>query len=252
MSIVAAEVRKLTTTRTTWAITAIGIVLVAISAAFFVLEEQFTGPFGGTDPEVAATIDQIGSTSVIVLVVGLLAMTTEFRHGTIGRTLQLTPSRTRVLLGKVLVAVAYGIGFFAVGLLVALLFLLIGSAQNDVSLAFGAEATEALWQGPVGLALTAVFGVAVGALLRSQVVAITLSLIWVLLAETIFVQFLPSVGKWLPFQALNSVFLSPEVMENIPEGMVQPLDPLVGLGVFLGYVVVVSAAALLLLRWRDV
>ena len=39
----------------------------------------------------------VGLTVGAVLVIGLLAMTTEFRHGTIGRTLQFTPSRTRVV-----------------------------------------------------------------------------------------------------------------------------------------------------------
>lgn len=246
--LISGEILKLTSVRTTWIITAVGLLLVGVGSAFFVFQEEFAGPFDGTDPEVAAVIEQIGGMSVIVLVIGLLAMTTEFRHGTIGRTLQFTPSRTTVLSAKVFVGVLYGIGFFALGLVVVSLVILVAGEGFEIG-----EATRAaLWQGPVGLALTAMFGVALGALLRNQVVAITVTLIYLFLGETLMNQFAPGVARWMPFQALNAVFLSEESMANMPDGMVQPLESLTGLGVFLGYVVVFSLAAVVLMRRRDV
>jgi len=246
--ILAAELRKLTSVRTTWIITGVGLVLVAFGAGFFIFEEQFSGPFLGTDPELAAAIDQIGGMAPIVLVIGLLAMTTEFRHGTIGRTLQFTPSRTTVVGAKLLIGIGYGVVFFALGLVVVVAMVAVRGQVPTV----GAETWAAMWQGPVALALTAMFGVAVGALLRNQVVAVAVSLIYLFVGETLVNQFFPEGARWMPFQALNAVFTSEESMAGMPEGMILPLDPLVGLAVFLGYVVAFAVAAVVLMRTRDV
>ncbi len=254
MGLVLAELRKLNTVRTNWVVSLIGWVLVGLGAAFFVFEEQFTGPFGGTDAEVAGSIDQIGSNSIIVLVVTVLVMTTEFRHGTIGRTLQLTPSRTRVLSAKLVVGVLYGLAFFVVGLAVVAAVLGVGSVVAGTSLDLGEATVQSLWHGPAGLALTALLGVAVGSLLRSQVVAITVALVWVFVVENLIKAFLPDIGRWLPFQALNSVFVSDQMMANGPGpgAMADPLEPALAIGVFLAYVAVATIVAGILMRVRDV
>lgn len=252
MGLLNAELRKLRTVWTTWILTFVAWAFVAFSAGFYVLESQFSGEFTGTVDQTAAAIDQIGGNSVFVLVIALMLVTTEFRHGTIGRTLQLTPSRTRVLAAKAFAGIGYSVVFFATSLVVVALFVWIRMATADVSLEFGDAVWTAVWQGLAGLALTAIFGVAIGALLRSQVVAITLSLVWVFILEQLINQFLPSVGRWLPFQALNSIFISEEIMATMPEGMQQPLEPGVAFAVFLGYAFVAAAAAGILMRVRDV
>lgn len=248
MSLLTAEVRKLTSVWTTTIITVVGLLLIAVGVGFLLFESEFSGEFLGTDGQVADAIDQIGGMNVIALIVGLLSVTTEFRHETIGRTLQLTPSRTRVVVAKMLVGGVYGLVFFVVGLVAVGLLLLI----TGVELELGEAVARALWQGPVGLALMAVFGVAIGALLRSQVVAVALTLIYVFVVESLFVQFLPSVGRWLPLQALNSMFLSEELLANQPAGAMQPLEPTTGLVVFLAYCAVAAVAAITLMRVRDV
>jgi hypothetical protein len=248
MSLLRAEVRKLTSVWTTTIITVVGLLLVAVGVGFLVFESEFSGEFLGTDGQVADAIDQIGGMNVIALIVGLLSVTTEFRHETIGRTLQLTPSRTRVVVAKMLVGAAYGLVFFVMGLVAVGLLLLV----SGVELELGDAVARALWQGPVGLALMAVFGVAIGALLRSQVVAVALTLIYVFVVESLFVQFLPSFGRWLPLQALNAMFLSEELLANQPVGAMQPLEPATGLVVFLAYCTVAAVAAITLMRVRDV
>jgi ABC-type transport system involved in multi-copper enzyme maturation permease subunit len=248
MSLAIAETRKLTTVWTTTVITLVGLLLVLFGAAFFVFESEFSGEFLGTDGQVAAAIDQIGGMSVIALIVGLLSVTTEFRHETIGRTLQLTPSRTRVVVTKMMVGALYGVVFFALGLVVVGAILLLSGTELDL----GEAVVAALWQGPVGLALMAVFGVAVGALLRSQVVAVALMLIYVFIIESLVMQFLPDIGRWLPFQALNALFLSEELTAGMGVDAAAPLAPMVGLAVFVAYFVVAATAAIVLMRVRDV
>lgn len=252
MSLVAAEIAKLRTTRTTWVLTGIGWALVALATSVVLFVDDFNGAFTGTDAEVATTVDQIGANAIIVLIVAILVVTTEFRHGTIGRTLQITPSRTRVLAAKLAVGVLYTVAFFATSLVIVAAVSGIAAAVAGVSFDVGPLTLEALWQGPVGLALNALFGVAIGALLRSQVVTITVVLVWLFVAENLVAGLAPAIGRWLPFQALNAVFLAPEAREAMARGEVGPLEPGLGLVVFLGYVVVAVVAAGVLLRTRDV
>lgn len=251
-ALIAAEVRKLRTVRTTWVLTLLGWGLVALSTSVFLFVEEVGGRFDGTDGEVAAAVGQVGSNSVIILIVAILLVTTEFRHGTIGRTLQLTPSRTRVLAAKLAGGVLYALAFFVSGLVVVAVVVAIAGAVQDVPVDVGSETLRALWQGPVGLALSALLGVAVGALLRSQVVTITVMLVWLFIAETLVNGLAPGIGRWLPFQALNSLFVSEEMLAGMPEGRMLPLEPPVALLTFLAYVLVATVAAGVLLRTRDV
>lgn len=248
---ITAEIRKLRTVRTTWVLTLMGWALVGLGSSVTLFSKEFGGPFTGTDGEIASVIHQIGSTSIIVLIVAILAVTTEFRHGTIGRTLQLTPSRTRVLSAKMITAWLYAVGFFATSLLIAGTLMLIAQAVNDAPFDTGSKTLVALWQSPVALGLTASLGVAVGALLRSQVVTISATFIWLFIAENLVAGLAPSAGRWMPFQVLNAVFLSEDAVSQGP-GTFVPLDPGVALFTFLAYVVVTTAIAGVLLRTRDV
>jgi ABC-2 type transport system permease protein len=254
MSLITAETRKLRTTRTTWIITAVGAALVLLQVGATFLFTDLTGfTFTGSAQDIADAIDQVSFILPIALVVGLLSMTTEFRYGTVGRTLQLTPQRVRVLLGKMVAGAGYAVVLAAVGLLIVAGVVLLASLGDGVSLEFGGVVGTALLNLFFGMAMVTIFGVALGALIRNQVVAVTTALVWFLLVETIFFQLVPSVGKWLPFTALQSVFLSQQAREAFPAGMDLPyLSQGVGLAVFLGYVVVTSVAAVLLLRFRDV
>jgi len=249
--LLAAETRKLRTVSTTWVLTGIGWALVVLTSLLGYLIPAIDMRFDGSARQIAGAIDAIGNNSIIVLIVGVLAITTEFRHGTIGRTLQLVPSRTRVLTAKLAASVVYSVAFVvsSLALVVAILFAL--SLANDAPMAWGAPVGTAIWNAFAGMALIALFGVALGALIRSQVIAVTLSLIWVFVVEQLVFGFLPRLGQWLPFSALNSIFLNEDIRAQMPPNM-QYLDPGVALAVFLSYVVVFTAMAALLMRERDI
>jgi len=249
--LLAAETRKLRTVKTTWVVTGVGWLLVVTGALVGYLVPAMNLTFDGSARQVAGAIDAIGNNSIIVMIVGVLAITTEFRHGTIGRTLQLVPSRSRVLAAKLAASVVYSVAFVAssLALIAAILFGL--SAANSAPLTGGAAVNTALWNAFAGMALMAVFGVAIGALIRSQVLAVTLSLIWAFVGEQLIFGFFPRVGQWLPFQALNSVFINEDLRAQLPPDM-QYLEPRLALAVFVGYVVVMTGLAALLMRKRDV
>lgn len=252
MGLLAAELRKLTTVRTTWVITLLGVAFAAFGAGFFLFETELSGPFTGTDGQIAAAIENVGSMSPVVVVVGLLAMTTEFRHGTAGRTFQLTPSRTRVMLAKLAIGALYGVAFAVLGTALVAVVVAAAALGIDDALDIGPDTVAAVWQAPVGLALATVLGVSIGALLRNQVVAVTVTLVYLFLGEQLFNQFYPGLARWLPFQALQALYTSEETLATMPEGMIQPLEAPLALVVFLAYVAIATIAATLLLRYRDV
>lgn len=253
MSLLAAELTKLRTMRTIWAVTAIGWLLIGGVGTFLVLEEQLTGAFTGAESDVAALVAQIGGNSAIVLIVGLLLMTTEFRHGTIGRTLQLTPSRTRVLASKLLAGAVYALAFVVVGLVVVGALMLLAVVAKGASPELGTELLTSVWQGAAALVLTALLGVAVGSLLRSQVLAVAGALIWVFVVEPLVNVLLPDVGRWLPFEALNSVFMVEAMMGGAGTPLMDSsLSAPVALAVFLAWVAAAAVPAVILMRVRDV
>jgi ABC-2 type transport system permease protein len=253
MRLLGAELRKWWTVRTTWVLSLIGWGLVGLTTGASLFSEQLSGAaFTGADEQVADAVGQIGANAMIVLIVALLAMTTEFRHGTIGRTLQLTPSRSWVLAAKLAAGVVYAVAFFAASLVIVVALVALAAGIEGVGVAPGGETARALWQGPVGLALNAVLGVAVGALIRSQVVAITIALVWLFVVENLVAALRPAIGRWLPFQALSALFLPQEVLAAAPDAGVAPLAPMLALATFLGYVAAATVGAVLLLRVRDV
>lgn len=251
MALLAAEVRKLTTVRSTWILTFIGLALVVLQVGATVVAGLLE-PFTGSPDQVADAMTAVGGNSAIVLVVGLLSMTTEFRHGTVGRTLQLTPSRTRVLVAKLAAGAVYAVGFVVLAALTVAITLWIGALVQGVSLQPDGQAFETFWQGLVGSVLTAVLGVAFGALVRQQIVAVVVALVWIFIVENLFAALLPDIGRWFPFQALNGLFIPEAAMSQMPDGAFVPLTAGPALAVFAAYVVVFSVAAGALLRYRDV
>jgi hypothetical protein len=134
----------------------------------------------------------------------------------------------------------------------------IAASAAAVTPEWGPLATRALWQAPVGFALNAMLGVAIGALLRSQVPAIALTLVWLFVVESLVSLLAPTVGSYLPFQALNALFVDPSqriVIDGGGGGMsfgVEVLDPGIALVVFLAYVTTACVAAGIHLTRGDV
>lgn len=244
-----AEIRKLRTVRTTWILTAIGLGLVVLTTATQ-LFSAVAAPLDDAD-RAAAAIAEVGNNSLIVLVVALLVMTTEFRHRTTGRTLLVSPSRARVLTAKLAVGALYAVAFFAAALAIVAGLVVLRAVRAGTPVAVSGGAGQLIWQGMLGLVLVGILGVAVGALVRSQVVAITGSLIWLTIVENLAAGLRPDIARWLPFQALNAVFLPPERV-LMGRDAVGPLAPGMALTVFLGYVVVATVAAGVLMTKRDV
>jgi ABC-type transport system involved in multi-copper enzyme maturation permease subunit len=125
-------------------------------------------------------------TLLTAFVLGVLGITTEFRHQTITTTLLQTPSRWAVVAAKLftyaLVGLLYAAACAAVQLAIAVPWL--SAKQIDFTLS-DPDVGRAVF-GPLLLfALFALIGIGVGALIRNQIVALVSGLVFILVINNI-------------------------------------------------------------------
>jgi hypothetical protein len=206
--LVSAELLKVTSTKM-WLGMLIGVVLfIGIGVAASILASDQPGvtvPRLTTEAGMRNVFAQASGAYLFAIIIGTLSMTQELRHQTLTSTLLAEPRRNRVMVAKMaayaVIGGVYGAIGAAFGYLLALALLPL-KTHADIP-------WSAMWQiagGTVlGCALFAVLGVALGTLIRNQIAAILGVLVWVLIIESLLVQFLPAVGKWLPGGALSGI-----------------------------------------------
>jgi hypothetical protein len=200
LNLLSSEWLKLWTARTTWAMLGIGLLGEALFAGLF----SALAPLDGLD-QLHDVATGTGLLMVLVLILGVLIVTNEFRHGTASSTFLVTPKRYPALLGKVGVALLAGI--------VAGLAFVVVNAGLSVPLLSGRGATmpstgdlTKVYAGVVvSFALLCVFGLGVGAVIRNQVGAIIGAIAFFFVISPL-PELLPgSIGDYFPAQALGAL-----------------------------------------------
>lgn len=152
------------------------------------------------DPRLLAVAvgNSFGAPLVLMLLLGGVAVTQEFRYGTVTSTYLVEPRRTRILLAKWVTLTLVGVGVTALTLLVSVPIsaAVIGSRGGQVS--FGRPFWTMTGAGFVVLPVFGVIGVAIGALLRNQITAVVAVLVWMLAIEQLVITSYPEVGRWMP------------------------------------------------------
>lgn len=201
---------------------------------------------------------------VVVVVLGVMFITAEYRRGMIRTTLAASPRRGQVLAAKavVLAAVTFVAGLVAAAITIPLGEHLLQQNGNPIfpvpaltwaRIAFG---TAAL------LAVAAVLALAVGAMLRRSAVAVTAVIAGIVLPYLLAVVagVLPaSAGEWLvrvtpaaAFAIQQSVPAYPQVAGGYtPAAGYFPLAPWAGLAVLCAWTALALTLAVFLLRRRD-
>ncbi|UJW30872.1 hypothetical protein L3Q67_37650 [Saccharothrix sp. AJ9571] len=196
MNLLVSERIKLLSTRSPWWCLISAFVIVVGTAALMATA-------GEGDLSVADTQGGTKIALAVVVVLAALAVTTEYRFGTIRATFQAEPARGPALAAKaVVVAVAAGLAGMLAGP-VAWLTAELLAPDRTAGLAGGAEWRTVLGSGLL-YAISAVIAVAVGVLLRHTAGALALLLCWVLQGEMLLgliPEFGPAVRDWLPFRA---------------------------------------------------
>ena len=180
--------------------------------------------------------------------IGVMAMTSEFRHGTIRATFVFTPARTLVVAAKVLASIILGIGFGALGAGLALGsgMAMIRARGFDVQIDFG-DVSGLVLGGIAMSALWAAAGVGVGAVVRNQVFAIVGLFAWVFVIETLLFQYMPGVARYAPGAAGTAM-----TGDSLGDSSVHLLPALGGGAVLAAYAVVFVLAGALVTDRRDV
>lgn len=199
--LVRAELLKMSTVRTFR-----GVVLGAVALAIlrFGMVVSSAGKIEasplGTGASTRDLMLAAGTGAIFFLVIGVLVVVTEFRHGTIGPTFLTTPRRGRVLAAKVMAVALVASAYLIVVSALMLGMTVVLFTSRDIPLdTINGELLAALAGVAIGMPLYGVIGVGLGAIIRHQVAALMIPLGWLLVVENL----LPSFGllrllAWLP------------------------------------------------------
>ena len=197
-----------------------GVLLVAMVFVPVAVSSEIPQPGkGGTalsiyDPDLLALASGTGFVvpMVFVALLGGVAVTQEFRYGTVTSTYLIEPRRHRILVAKGVALALASLLTTAVTLVVAVpvALALINSRGGEV--AVGVRFWQTVAGGTAVMLVYAVVGVLIGALIRNQVVFVVAALVWMLAVEHMIIPAHMSVGRWLPVAAAYVVMqLGPSV-----------------------------------------
>ncbi len=161
--LISAEALKLRSTRTVYALTLGSLTLIAVAAAAAAALSTFHhGDHPGRDVlSIAATAQ------TVALLLGVLAVTNEYRYGTITPALLTTPKRTPLLIAKTINAglVGLALGLLAFGIATAIVLPLLSSRGIASQLNAG-HIAGIIAGGTLATALFAALDVGIGAVVR--------------------------------------------------------------------------------------
>ena len=187
------ELRKTTTTRMWWILLAVMVVYVAAIAAFIAFSFTVAPPADSGAPALEAmpnareTLYTLAMPLAYVfpVLVGTLAITTEYRYKTLTTTFLGQPRRATVLSAKLLVATLLGLLFGLAGILAGVTGVapVLAVTGNDTGLTGDLMVT--MLKVILGLGLWAAIGLGVGTLVRNQVAAIVVVVAFSQLVEPI-------------------------------------------------------------------
>jgi ABC-2 type transport system permease protein len=136
---------------------------------------------------------------LVVFVLGVLGITTEFRYQTITPTVLQTPSRWAIITAKMIAYAVAGAVYAAVAVATQLAVAVPWLKAKNVTVDFGnADVRHTIIGVFAVVALFGIVGLGVGALLRNQIVAVTLGVIFLLVLQNLLVV-IPGVKHVFPF-----------------------------------------------------
>ncbi len=200
------EYRKLTSTSGWWIVLLILVGYVGFTAAllaglFGALGEQLAGAQGAPQIDSASLPPIIYSIATAIgyvfpLILGVLVVTSEFRHQTLTPTFLAIPQRSRVLAAKLVVLFCAGAVYGVAGVLgsVGLGAPILALTGNDAALDSG-ETWLLLARIVLAMAIWAVVGAGIGALIPNQIAAIVVVLAFTQFVEPIL-RFAASIWEW--------------------------------------------------------
>jgi len=208
--LVRSELLKLRTTRTARVLLALAAAgTAALIAVVLLLAGQPGQPALGPDALRQLVLVPAQPLTLAALILGVLGMTGELRHGTATSTFLITPERGRVVAAKLAAAAVTGLAMSLACSAVVLAVGLPWLRAKGVEVAVADPGVAARVAGlAVAVALYAVLGTGLGALLRNQVAAVVIGLLWWSQGvERVLTGILhqPGLERWLPLGAASAL-----------------------------------------------
>lgn len=239
-----AELVKLRTTRGIyWYLFAV-VVLTGIAAAARASDNTV---FRRDDPGFQRDlVSQSVTAPLLALLIGIVCVTVEWRHGTITRTFLITPRRWRVLAAKETHAAVVGIVLALLGVVVSLAVAIPVLSSDDVSFTLDGALLGRVGEIVIASALWGAIGVGLGAVVQNQTGAVVGAVLFVTFVESLLALLLDKAHlHWmsdiLPRHALDAL-----------AGHEAGLSPGAGGAVGLAYVLAFAAAAWFRIRRQDI
>lgn len=169
----------------------------------FVLTTGNTGELLGLGLDQTAAVDATYANAIsgyiFAIILGIMLMAGEFRHGTAVATFLTAPKRGVVLTAKLVIAAVGGVLLMVISTGASLLagyFTLLGFENV-------AEPSEDLFintmiAAAISGAVLSVVGVAIGTLIRNQMLAIVGALVYLFIIDPLLLALWPDAGKFLP------------------------------------------------------
>jgi hypothetical protein len=259
-ALIRAELLKLRTVRTTMWLLILTAALTALIVVVTIIQIVTGDATYQGNEALRAVIGGVGTAggTIIMLCLGIMSFGGEFRHNTITPTLLVEPRRPRVVGAKLTSIALVGLLFAVVALAVAVAIAApwLAGTGYPVSLGDGEFWLQVLGNVLV-LVLYGLIGFGLGVLIRNQVVAIVLAVVWVFVLEQILsavsARWFSWLAPYLPSSAaasLQRVFV-PEGLEGaqfIPHYL-----PMWGGGlVLLAYALVFTGIGTMFVLNRDI
>lgn len=196
-----AELLKLRATRGTWGL---GAAAVAAAAALVGIELATSSD---RDLRGEAALREVlppagSAAALFALVLGILAVTAEYRHRTVWQSFTSARSRGEAVTARTLACAAGGVllGLVALALAYAIAAIWMDSRDLGVSLA-DPPAAGIAGGSLAACALLGVAGAGLGEIVRLQGAALAAGVGWVLIVDTVLVRTVPEVGRFSPWGA---------------------------------------------------
>ena len=222
--------------------------------------ENATPPLPGLDTVegVGIVVGMSGLLLFVPALIGTIAVTSEYRHRTIGTTFLAAPRRGRVLAAKLVVYGMLGIAYGLVASLFAGAAVALGATLQGVELGVPPAGLVTLLARLTLAALVyMILGVAIGALARHQLLAVGIVVGYFYFLEHVLMM-IPGVNAihpYLPGGATAALtdftFLSDAIAEQLPIASTAPTSPAIGALVLLAYAGAAACVAIAVPLRRD-
>jgi len=203
------------------------------------------GGISVSTPEGVRTVLSGGYVAALfAAVLGVVSVTTEFRHRTIGATLLSAGRPHRWLLAKIAIVGVLGVLFTTFGQAAVLAIGVSGLRGEGLQPDPWSGELRQLTIGTASLGLfCALWGVAWGLLLRNQVLAVTGMILYSTVVESVLLRYFPDQGKYLPGGLQAGIVADPN-WAHVSTGAAY--------GLYAGWIVLALAAGWWRLTRRDV